>query len=135
MQHTKWQKIAIVSSTESLHFETRLELAKQLETASMEVLKPAALEPGSVKDVTLSQIRRSGFRIVLVLSYDADTQTVALVAQREGMLSGWAWLVAEESLTVSGMAGWLWFRPFLASEAMQTFAKQVSNYSKSYFDL
>ena len=33
MQHTKWQRIAIVCSTESLQFETRLELARHLKTA------------------------------------------------------------------------------------------------------
>ena len=34
----------------------------------------------------------------------------------------------------SSMAGWLWFRPFLPP-GMQAFAKQVSDYSKSHFDV
>ena len=32
------------------------------------------------------------------------------------------------------MAGWLFFRPFLSFNGMQTFAKQVSDYSKSHFN-
>ena len=37
-------------------------------------------------------------------------------------------------VTVPAMAGWLWIRPFLASD-MQAFAEQVSAYSKSFFNL
>ena len=33
------------------------------------------------------------------------------------------------------LLGWLWIRPFLASDAMQVFAKQVSDYSKLHFDI
>ena len=136
MQQNHWRKIAILSSTESLWFDTRLGLGKQLEAASINVLKPAAFEPGNFKNKTLSEIRRSGIRIVLVLSYDYDTQTVASLTFREFMTTGWAWVLTErnparEALSV---AGWLWFRPFLASD-MQTFAKQVSDYSKSHFNI
>ena len=76
MQHNKWGKVAILSSTESLWLKNRIGLAKQLEAAGMEVLKPAAFEPGNFKDVTLGDIRRSGIRIVFMLSYDADAQKV-----------------------------------------------------------
>ena len=91
----------MVSSTESLWFDTRLGLAKQLEDASITVLRPAAFEPGSVTDATLGEVRRSGMRIVLVLSDDADAQSVASVARREGMVSGYAWLVPYEMIAVS----------------------------------
>ena len=125
----------MLSSTESIWAETRRGLAKQLEAASIVVLKPAALEPGNIKDAMLDDIRRSGIRIVLVILYEADTQSVASLARQDGMTSaGWAWLVPEERVPVPGMAGWVWFRPFLASD-MQAFAKQVSDYSKSHFDL
>ena len=76
MQHNKWGKVAILSSTESLWLKNRIGLAKQLEAAGMEVLKPAAFEPGNFKDVALGDIRRSGIRIVFMLSYDADAQKV-----------------------------------------------------------
>ena len=136
MQKNNWRKIAIVSSTESIWFETRLGLAKQLDAASIKVLKPAAFEQGIFDDATLVEIRRSGFRIVLLLSYDADTQHVASLAHRASISNaGWAWLVLEKIDAVPDMAGWLWFRPFLASEAMQVFAKQVSDYSKSHFNI
>ena len=136
MQHNNWRKIAILSSTESVFFETRLGLAKQLEAASITVLKPAAFEPGTCEEAKLVEIRRSGFRVVILLSYCADTHCVALLARRASMLSaGWAWLVETEKVAVPDLAGWLFFRPFLASEAMQVFAKQVSDYSKSHFNI
>ena len=131
MQHNKWRKIAILSSTESIWFETRQDIVKQLETASIDVFKPAAFEPGNVTDAMLSEIRRSGFRIVFVLSNDNDAETLASLACRESMATGWAWLVSH---SVSAIAGWLWFRPFLASN-MQAFAKQVSEYSMSHFNI
>ena len=56
MQHQKWEKIAILSSTESLWFETRQGLGKQLEATSMKVLKPAAFEPGNMKEAMLSEV-------------------------------------------------------------------------------
>ena len=134
MQHHNWRKITILSSTESIWLETRQDLVKQLEAASIKVLKPAAFEPGDVKVAMLSEIRRSGFRIVFVLSYYDDAKTLASLGHRESMTTGWAWLVSEERTAVPAMAGWLWFRSFLGSD-MHTFAKQVSNYSKSHFDI
>ena len=135
MQHSKWRKIAILASAESLHFETRHSLAKQLAAAGMKVLKPAAFEPGNFKDAVLSEIRRSGIRIVAVLAYDADAQTVASRANKEGMAqAGWAWLLTDDRLVSTMAGGWLWFRTFLASD-MQAFAKQVSDYTKSHFNI
>ena len=62
MQQNNWKKIVIASSTESIWFDTRLGLVKQLEAAGIEVFKPAAFEPGSFEDTTLSEIRRTGKR-------------------------------------------------------------------------
>ena len=134
MQQNHWRKIAILSSTESLWFDARLGLGKQLEEASINVLKPAAFEPGNFKDTTLSEIRQSGIRIVLVLSYDYDTQTVASLTFRESMTTGWAWLLPNDMAAGAETAGWLWFRTLLASN-MQAFAKHVSDYSKSHFNI
>ena len=50
------------------------------------------------------------------------------------MTTEWAWLVSEERTAVPAMAWWLWFRPFLVSD-MHTFAKQVSDYSRSHFNI
>ena len=137
MQQVNWRKIVILSVTESLWFQTRLGLAKQLVAVGIEVLKPAAFEPGDVKDAMLSEVTRSGIRIVLVCAYGADTNTVASHASRAGMLSpGWAWLVLNDELMASAdMQSWLYLRPFLASGAMQAFAVQVSEYSKSHFNI
>ena len=135
MQHNKWAKIAILSSIESVYFETGHSLAKQLEAASINVFKPTALEPGNVKDGMLDEIRRSGFRIVAVLAYDADTKTVASFARRDGMSAGFAWVLPRsEGLPVPALLGWVWVKTFLASEGVQEFAKQVSDYCKSHFN-
>ena len=71
---------------------------------------------------------------MLMLSYTADAQRAALLAQREGMTHGYAWLVESEKGAVTDMAGWLWFRLFLRSD-LEVFAEQVSNYSKSHFGI
>ena len=138
MQQIKWRKIAILSTTESLWFQTRLGLAKQLVAAGIEVLKPVAFEPGDVKDAMLGEVTRSGIRIILVLSYGADTNTVASHASRAGMTSpGWAWLVGIDRSKLFPSAYiqfWLYLRPFLVSGAMQAFTVQVSDYSKSHFN-
>ena len=137
MQQINWRKIVILSVTESTWFQTRLSLKKQLVAAGIEVLKPAAFEPGDVKETMLSEVTRSGIRIVLVCAYGADTNTIASHASRAGMLSrGWAWLVLnDEGMASADMQSWLYLRSFLASGTMQAFAVQVSEYSKSYFNI
>ena len=52
------------------------------------------------------------------------------------MTIGFAWLLMEEMFEFkdASMAGWLYFRPYLASD-MRVFAKQVSDYSKLHFNL
>ena len=134
MQHYNWRRIAILSSTESIWFEARLGLAKCFEAAGIQALMPAAFEPGDVKDAMLLTIRQSGYRVMLVLSYDDDAYSLASLARRDGMTTGWAWLVPAEMTSMVPMAGWLWFRPFLPSD-MQTFAKEVSDYTKSHFNI
>ena len=52
--------------------------------------------------------------------------------------AGWAWLLVDG--LVSGVApeqmqGWLYLRPFIPSEGMQVFGEQVSNHSKSGFNI
>ena len=134
MQQNKWRKITILTSSERNWFEAGLALEKQLQTAGIEVLMPGAFEPGNLKGAALSEIRRYGVRIVLMLSWGADSQALAVRSQRESMTSGWAWLVSYKVLSVPAMAGWLWFRPFLVSN-VQAFARKVSEYTKSHFDL
>ena len=51
------------------------------------------------------------------------------------MMTGFAWLLDEGSkIKDKSMIGWLYFRQFLAFD-MQTFAEEVSKYSKSHFDI
>ena len=88
--------------------------------------KLPAFEQGSFSVATLREIRRSGLRIVAVLAYEADTETVASLAQQEGMVAGFAWVLPQSwSSPVSDLLGWLWVRALLGSD-MQTFAEQAT---------
>ena len=134
MQQNRWKKLTIVTSTEPLWLETGLAIAKQLKATGMEVLQPAAFESGNFSNAMLSEIKRSGNRINLVLAYGADQAVAALKSHQKPMTNGWAWLVlSDEGMARTEMAGWLFFRPSLGSD-MQAFAKQVSDYSKSHFN-
>ena len=94
MRHNKWKKLVILTSTDGVYFESGCELALQLEAAGMEVLKPAAFEPSHFNEATLSTIGRSGFRIVILLAYGADTKAIASRSgQQEMNGAGWAWVV------------------------------------------
>ena len=69
---------------------------------------------------------------MLVLAGGTQTVNFAHVAHKQGMTSGWAWLLTEERLGGKELAGWLWFRPFIASD-MQAFAERVSKRTASKF--
>ena len=75
-------------------------------------------------------------RIVLVLSNNGDALTIASLGRRKSMVTGFAWLLSEDWFEWQDISniGWLYFKPFLASD-MQAFAKQVSDYSKSHFNI
>ena len=105
MQHNRWRKIAMVCSSDTQWFETRQGLTKQLETAGIEVLRPAAFESGNFKDQTINKIRRSGIRIVLLIAFPSDLQVVASLSQREKMTAGWAWLLTADYTDGPTMAG------------------------------
>ena len=124
--------VVILTSTDEVYFESRLSLAKQLEAHGNTVLKPVAFEPGSIHDAMLREVRQSGNRIVLVLAFDNDTQAVASQAHQDGMSAGFAWGRFGVP-SVPALFGWIWIKPFLASEGMQEFAKQVCDYSKLRF--
>ena len=133
MQQSKWSRIAIITSARDVWIEASSGLSNELEANRIEVFKQAAFEPNKFKDATLSEIQRSGFRIVLLLA--SETNSISAHAARASMTSaGWAWLLTEERAPVSDMAGWLFLRPPLVSD-MQTFAKQVSVYSERHFEV
>ena len=133
MEHNKWTRLVILTSTDEVYFDTRLSLAKQLEASGYTVLKPAAFEPGNVKNPMLREIRQSGIRIVAVLAYDDDTTTVASFAHRDGMSAGFAWVLPRSDIPpVPALLGWISISTFLASDGMQEFANQVSEYSKHF---
>ena len=133
-----WERAVILSTTESLWFESALGLAKQLGAAGIEVLKPSAFETGSFNAAILREIKRSTIRIVMLCAYDPDMLEIASKADTEGMTSvGWAWVLTEGIVAnlPERILGWLYIQPLLLSKGMQAFAEQVSEYSKSRFNI
>ena len=138
MRHYKWQKVSMVSTTEGLWFESALGLTKQLQAAGIEVQKPSAFEPGQFQAVMLREMKRSGFRISMLLAYDIDMTVVADSATLEGMNgAGYAWILTEGLVARApgDMEGWLYVQVFLPSVNMQAFAEQVTEYSHSRFGI
>ena len=89
-------KVVILTSTQSLWFQGGLGLTTTLKAAGIEVLRPAAFEPGLdayVQEAALSHIKRSGYRWVMLLAYDAEVQALASIAHRKEMNAGWAWIL------------------------------------------
>ena len=163
MRLNQWAKITILSSTEEVYWQSGLSLRNQLEAAGITVCgerwsfmggggggwtqvvvdgdvwwctggSPVAFEPGKLNNMTLGNIRLSGFRIVFVLAFDADSYAVASLGRQLSMMSGYAWLFPRKVPRSPDLQGFLWFRPFL-SEGIDTFARQVSDYTKSHFNL
>ena len=64
MRRYLWTKVAILTNTEVMLFESSLGLAKQLQSAGIEVLKPAAWERGNRQEVAtiLREVKRSGIQ-------------------------------------------------------------------------
>ena len=135
MKHNSWNKVVVLTSTDDVWFDSGLGLTKQLQDAGMTVFKPAAFEPGSAKPPMLREIKRSGNRIVILIAYDQDLEAVALSARTEGMSRGWAWVLLQDSATALWLQGWLFLQPLLPRDGMQDFAKQVSDYTKSSFNI
>ena len=130
-----WKKVVMITSAESIWFKTGIELTRQLDNAGTEVLKLAAFEPGNFRPSMLSQIKRSGIRIVVVMGYGVNLQKVALGADIQEMSMGHAWICMElMTQATEQMQGWLYVRPFLP-QGMQGFAEQVSNYTKARFNI
>lgn len=126
----------MLTSTETALLASGLELTRELQGAGISMRTPAAFEPGYFKIATLSEIKRSGVRIVILMAFEADLQVVALNSEKQGMMrSGWAWITPEEREPIPQLQGWLFLRPPLSSDGMQTFAQQVSDYTTSHFNI
>ena len=134
MRQNQWSKAVILTTTDAVWFKTGNHLAKQMQDAGIEVHKPAAFQPGEFKIGVLREVKRTGFRIWIVLAFDQDTHIVASHAAQEGMDNTFAWIVLEERVSTLQMQGWIFFRPLIPAEGVQAFAEQVSVYTKSHFN-
>ena len=109
MRQHKWSKAVLLSSTDSVWFESGLSLTRQLQAAGLTVFKPAAFQPDTFNAVVLREVKHSGIRFIVLLAYGDDTTTVARVANKEEMNgAGYAWLRSEEMVGAStDLIGWL----------------------------
>ena len=138
MRNYQWMKIVMFASTTAAWRRSSLALTQQLRAAGIKVLRPAAFEPGKFKNTVLGEMKRSGIRIGMAMAYDGDIQAIARGAAAEQMtLSGWAWILSDglAAGAVGLVQGWLYMRPLLPSEGMQAFAKKVSDYTQSSFNM
>ena len=130
-----FKKVAVLGSTDSAWFQTAFELTEQLKDAGIEVWKPAAFAVGNFGTGTLREIKSSGFRVILLIAGTSDTQTAARTAKLQGMSGkGWSWLILEKKRGVQ-VEGWLFLQQDLPSEGIELFKQQVSEYTKSIFNL
>ena len=75
-----------------------------------------------------------------MLNQALSPQAIALSAARERMTGGWAMILLEKIVAgdfppAGNYLGWLYLRPFLLPKGMQAFAKQVSDYTQSRFNI
>ena len=134
MKHYKWQKAAMLVGGGL--FDAGLGIYRELRNASIDVHSPALFEPGNFRAATLSEIRHSGHRVVILMALEEDVKTVTLRSAEEGMTNGWAWLVMSDRLQrTTQLQGWLFPKPLLPSRGMQAFAEQVSKYAASRFNI
>ena len=125
----------MLTSTNRAFYTSGLEIKRQLKAAGMTVYEQPSFEPNQVKNSTLGQIKREGVRVVIFMAFEEDTHTVASCAKTEKMVSGWARISMEERAPIVPMIGWLYFRPVLPSKSMQDFAEQVSDYTRTSFNM
>ena len=131
MGNYRWSSLIIISVTDLVYFESARGLKRLLDEAGLQVVTPAAFESGKFNEAKATEIRRSGIRIVFVLAWEEDI--VAIASANQG--AGWAWVSAElAGRGAEAMQGWLALVQFIPS-VPEEFAKQVSDYSKSHFNL
>ena len=138
MAQYKWMKAIMMTVTEDWSFESGLRLADQFQVAGIQITKLPAFVSGEFNAEMLRDIKRPGIRIVMLIAYDEDTAVVAAHAHSQQMTrAGWAWvlLYTDAAYAVKEMQGWIYVQALLPSEGMQAFAKQVSDYSASGFNI
>ena len=160
MTHYNWTECVILTSTTSAYLDTGPILEKQLQEKEFDVLKPPAFDAGNFRAETLTEIRSalvsahlythvcaaiacrtSGKRIVVLGAVAADRNSVASSARDQGMNGpgpGYAWISMweeEQSGASQLREGWLYAIPFEPSKDKQAFRQQVSDMSKSKFDI
>ena len=138
MMHYKWMKTIMMTITENFSFESGLLLADQFRVTGIQITKLPAFVSGRFNADILREIKRLGIRVIMLIAYDKDMAVVAAHAHSQEMIrAGWAWVLpyTDESYRVEEMQGWIFVQALLPSEGMQAFAKQVSDYSASGFNI
>ena len=116
---------------------------KELKAAGITVLKPNPFEAGNFKEPAMREylgklLKSSGYRIVSLVASSGDTKVVAESAAIEGIgmnAEGRAWITFEHRTAIRPLRGWICLTSHILSEGMQAFRKDVSDYTKSKFNV
>ena len=111
------------------------EFAQQMQGAGIKAHELPAFEDSQFKRATLSEIQKTGIRIVILLAWNEDVHVIAQSAEQKVMTTGWGWIVPITDVAIEPMQGWIYVPPFLPSEGMQAFSQQVSDYTQSRFNI
>ena len=148
-----WTRAAMLKSTDDLWYLSGTAIAEHLQSERVEVTRYNFV-PGNVTEhpefqVTLTQLRRSGLRVVVLLAYGADTLAVAAAAREVGLTStGRVWVLPKlfdepnDDATKGAMDGWLYMSSPGSLEGLDRFSEQVvqrgklgSEYANEPFNL
>ena len=140
MKHYKWKQAVVLTTTDNIYSLSARGLSQQLkEDGSVVVLEVPPYVPGTFTDEILSGIKRSGYRVIIALAYEAD---IISVAELSCCYPRWAWLQIDKvGAGVPAMHGWLAFQPLMFFNQQtggfteESFADEVKEYSKSQFGL
>jgi hypothetical protein len=143
-----WQRMAALSSTENLYLLAAQALNRYTSNRSMSVELVIEFTPIKVgmdteawrrsRSAELERLVESSVRVAIVMAYGADVLSIALLATKRGLTSGWAWLGldtvrgAEDfsepryaAEAVLALQGWVFFEPQTGLSVPTDFSSRV----------
>ena len=143
-----WQRMAAFSSTENLYLLAAQALNRYTSNRSMSVELVIEFTPIKVgmdteawrrsRSAELERLVESSVRVAIVMAYGADVLSIALLATKRGLTTGWAWLGldtvrgAEDfseppyaAEAVLALQGWVFFEPQTGLSVPTDFSSRV----------
>ena len=151
-----WQRMAAFSSTENLYLLAAQALNRYTSNRSMSVELVIEFTPIKVgmdteawrrsRSAELERLVESSVRVAIVMAYGADVLSIALLATKRGLTTGWAWLGldtvrgAEDfseppnaAEAVLALQGWVFFEPQTGLSVPTDFSSRVRVASRTAF--